>query len=110
MEGGKRHGLVGFVVAASRILQEVHNKASIKRALAGSAAWRAFVKPKTGPFHKLCAQQDAELGGPRPPPSLNLGGQDFSGLGIGGGDNMLSGQQLLALIQSMSMRGAGGPG
>ncbi|KAF5832702.1 hypothetical protein DUNSADRAFT_11346 [Dunaliella salina] len=102
---GQRSSLLGFVIMASRILQGMCNEPAgsaiknqaVKRALAASPRWTSYVKPKSGPFHKMCAEQDAELGGPRP--SAPAMAADYGDLGGG----LMSSQDILALIESMNM-------
>eukprot|EP00983_Pelagomonas_calceolata_P099058 1158419-Pelagomonas_calceolata.AAC.1 len=101
VECGQRSSLLGFVIGASRILQGMCNEPAgsaiknqaVKRALAANPRWAAYVKPKSGAFHKLCSEQDAELGGPRPSaPALAA---DYGDLGGG----LMSSQDILALIE-----------
>lgn len=106
VRSGLRSPLMGFVISASRILQGMSNdpprstikNPSLKRALQGDARWAAFVEPTAGAFHKLCAEQDAELGGPRPSASDMIG--DMTGGGL------MSSQDILALIESMNLGGS----
>ena len=59
-----------------------------------------------GPLHQLCQQQAGDLGGPRAQ-RVPLEGAELAELAGGG---MMSGHEILALLQNMGAMGMGGLG
>ncbi len=114
--GGKRLPVTGFLIEASKLLHSlVHtgydsgsdsrgedpHLEHIRLALAANNQWSEYTDPEAGAYAKLLKELEGDLGGPRAMRSANtLEGSELVEL-TGGG--LLTGPELLAMLQGMSL-------
>ncbi len=112
---GRRSARAGFVVEAARALlaacdtadPDAHNEA-LAALLRAEECWVGAVEPG-GALHALLQEQDGELCGPRPPRAdpMQDSGEVMGGLGALPGGTILTGPQLLALLDAGALPGDG---
>lgn len=100
---------MGFVLELARALLEVQESgkeegpqhAAVSAALDMSSTWSEFCI-EAGPLQQLLREQTEELCGPRPIRLLTEEGSELADLAGGG---LMSGREILALLQGMSAMG-----
>jgi len=101
---GVRSALMGFVLELCKLMQAACDEAQdtfnalIKAKLAASPEWSEF----NADLAKLTAEQEGDLGGPRPIRAPVEEGSELAELAGGG---LMSGREILALLQGMSAMG-----